>query len=74
MYVVGVSGGGVPTLLREGLNSSGDPGEGSLCCGLVLWKGVRQLVGLCWGGGGLVLGEVRDRCMGWASVGCGTKQ
>ena len=38
--------------LGVGLNSSGDPDGESSCWGLVLWEGVRLLVGLS--GGGLV--------------------
>ena len=40
-----------------GLNSSGDPGRGSSCWGLVLSKEVGLLVGLSGVGGGWFLGE-----------------
>ena len=44
-------------LMGVGLNSSGDPGRGSSCWGLVLSKEVGLLVGLSGGGGGWFWGE-----------------
>ena len=44
-------------LVGVGLNSSGDPGRGSSCWGLVLLKEVGLLVGLSGGGGGWFWGE-----------------
>ena len=61
-------------LVGVGLNSSTDPDRDSSCWGLVLWEEVRLLVGLSGGGGGLVLGGIRGRGMGWAYGGCGAKQ
>ena len=62
--VEGEGGGGgdghlfwIVLLMGVGLNSSGDPGRGSSCWGLVFSKEVGLLVGLSGGGGGWFWGE-----------------
>ena len=61
-------------MLGVGLNNSMDWDRDSSCWGLALWEEVRLLVGLSGGGGGLVLGGITGRGLGWASGGCGAIQ
>ena len=61
-------------LVGVGLNSSGDPHRGSSCWELVLWKVVRLLVGLSWGGGGWSwdqLGVGHGLGLGWVWLNSG---